>query len=247
MAAAYDARLAYPASTFEHLASLRAPDGADLPVLEIGAGNGRVTGGLVRCGLAPIDAVEPSQAMVDRAPPLAGVRWIVDTFEAADVAGPYGLAVAAEAIHWTDWTVSFPKLAKVLAEGAVLALVGQQESGAGEGRRGSQPWLRDLQALIARYATSYEYVPYDLPAELRDQGRWEELGSVVTPWEPRTQPIDDVIRRCHSMNGLSPEAMGDSLEAFDDALRELLASHADEDGLVHCDVAAEIRWGRPLG
>jgi SAM-dependent methyltransferase len=246
MAAAYDARLAYPRSTFDHLASLRSSGSSDLPVLEIGAGNGRVTSGLVACGLAPIDAVEPSPAMVDRAPELEGVRWIVDTFEGADVSGPYGLAVAGESIHWTDWTVSFPKLAGALADGAVLALVGLQESGAGRGRKGSQPWLRDLQALIARSATSYEYVPYDLPTELREQGHWEEVGSFVTPWEPRAQAIEDVVRRCHSMNGLSPEAMGDGVAAFDAAMRELLEPHVGDDGLVHCEVAGEIRWGRPL-
>lgn len=242
MADAYAARHAYPRETFRLVAGLHTGAG---PVLEIGAGTGRVTGGLVDAGLAPIDAVEPSAAMVDRAPPLEGVRWIVATFEDADVAGPYGLAVAGESIHWTDWTVSFPKLARVLADGAVLVLVGLLEGGVGEERPGSQPWLADVQAVVARFATSKEYVPYDLAALLRDQGHWTELGAAWTAWEPRTQTVDDVIRRYHSMNGLSPEAMGDTVAGFDAAMREALAPHADAAGVLRCEVSGEVRWGRP--
>lgn len=210
-------------------------------VLEIGAGNGRVTAGLVDQGIGPIDAVEPSQAMVDRAPPLAGVRWIVDTFEDAPLDGPYGLAVAGESIHWTDWPVAFPKLAALLADGAVLAVVGLLESGIDRGRPGSQPWLAAVQAVIDEFATSKDYVPYDLPAELRDRGHWTELGVHRTAWQPRSQTVDDVVRRYHSMNGLSPEAMGASVAPFDAALEPHVL-----DGVLHCEVAGEVRWGRPL-
>ena len=246
MAASYDARHAYPPETFDVIAGLRAAD-STLPTVEVGAGNGRVTAGLVAAGLVPIDAVEPSPAMVERAPALDGVRWLVTTFEDADLDGPYGLAVAGESIHWTDWTVSFPKLSRLLTDGAVLALVGLLESAPGAGRPGSQSWLPDLQPVITEFATSKEYVPYNLPAELRDRGCWTELGTHRTAWHPRIQTVDDLVRRHHSMNGLSPEALGDDLGAFDDALRRALAAHADADGVLPCEVAGEIRWGRPLG
>ena len=243
MAAAYDARHDYPEETFAVVASLRT--GRGQPVLEIGAGNGRVTAGLVRHGLTPIHAVEPSAAMAAQAPQLVGVEWTIATFEDADVRGPYGLAVAAESIHWTDWPVSFPKAARVLGEGAVLALIGQQERARGEERPGSQPWLRDLLPIIERYATSKEYVSFDLLAELRAGGYWEELGTHRTAWEPRSHTIDDAIRAYHSRNGLSPEGLGRDLVAFDAALRAVFERHADGDGLLHCEVAGLIHWGRP--
>ena len=72
MAAAYEARHAYPSEAFDVIAGLRVDP--DLPVLEVGAGNGRVTAGLVAAGVAPIDAVEPSPAMVDRCRRLGGLR-----------------------------------------------------------------------------------------------------------------------------------------------------------------------------
>ena len=248
MAEAYAARHGYPPETFGVIAGLRV-DGPSLPVLEIGAGNGRVTAGLVERGLVPIDAVEPSAAMVERAPSSlrgdsGGVRWIVSSFEDAPLAGPYGLAVAGESIHWTDWPVSFPKLAGLLADGAVLVLVGLLESGVGFGRPGSQPWLPAVQEVIAEFATSHEYVPYDLPAALRDGGHWTELGAHRTAWDTRIPTVDDVVRRYHSMNGLSPERLGDRLTACDEALRAALAPFV-VDGVLPCEVAGELRWGRP--
>jgi SAM-dependent methyltransferase len=244
MAAAYDARHDHPEAVFAFVAGLRAD--AEIPVLEIGAGTGRVTAGLVRHGLVPLHAVEPSPAMADLAPPFDGVvSWTIATFEDAPLVGPYGLAVAGESIHWTDWTVSFPKLSGLLADGAVLAIVGQQEGAAGLGRPGSQPWLGDLQPIIEEFATSKEYVSFDLRAELRDRGFWQELGSHRTAWEPRAQDVDGHIRAFHSRNGLSPEAMGDTVPAFDAALRGVLERFADADGLLHTEVAGVIHWGRP--
>jgi SAM-dependent methyltransferase len=245
MAAAYDARHDHPEELFAFVAGLRRAEHAGLPVLDIGAGNGRVTAGLVRHGLTPIDAVEPSTAMADRAPALDGVSWIIATFEDAPLSGPYGLAVAGESIHWTDWPVSFPKAASLLAEGAVLAIVGQQEGAAGRSTPGSQPWLADVQPLIEEFATSKEYVSYNLPDALRAGGYWEELGSHRTAWEPRTCTIDEHIRAFHSRNGLSPDAMGDTMAAFDGGLRAVLEPHARADGLLHTEVAGVIHWGRP--
>ena len=249
MAAAYDARHPWPDEAVEVVASRW--DGVH-PVLEIGAGTGRLTAPLAARIPAGVDAVEPSAAMVARAGVGDGVRWIVSTFEEAtdeDLTGrPYGLAVCAESVHWLDWSTAFTRLHGLLADGAELVLLGLLESAPGAGRPGSQAWLPDVLPIIADLSTNDEFVPYDGHAELVQRGLLEPLGHHVTAWVPRAATVADVVRRYHSMNGLSPERLGPAATAeFDERATRALARHVDPtDGLIHTDVAADVRWGRPL-
>ena len=247
MAAAYDARHPWRGEVADVLAPLRV---RDLPVLEIGAGNGRLTRLLVGAGLTPVDAVEPSAAMISRSGLAAGdgVRWIESTFEDALLSGPYGLAVCAESVHWLDWSTAFGRLAALLAPEAPLVLVGLLESAPGAARPGSQSWLPDVLPVIAELSTNVEFVPYHGVEEMIRRGYFELLGETTTAWVRRSVPVDEVVRRYHSMNGMSPERLGPAAMAeFARRARAAIAAHADPaDGLIHTDVAADIRWGRPL-
>ena len=247
MAAAYDARHPWPAEAVDVVAQRW--DGVH-PVLEIGAGTGRLTQGL-SARVPAIHAVEPSAAMVERAAvgEDAGVRWIVSTFEDASMLdGPYGLAVCAESVHWLDWTTAFTRLHALLAAGAELVVLGLLESAPGAAKPGSQPWLPAVLPIIDELSTNDEFVPYDGLAELRDRGHFEEAGHHVTAWVPAATTVADVVRRFHSMNGMSPERMGPDAHAeFDRRAIAAIAPHADPaDGLIHTDIAADVRWGHPI-
>ena len=77
----------------------------------VGAGNGRLTFGLVSV-VGAVDAVEPSPAMVDQARQGQDdprITWVVSSFEEAELVGPYGLVAAAEALHWLDWPWPCPR------------------------------------------------------------------------------------------------------------------------------------------
>jgi SAM-dependent methyltransferase len=210
-------------------------------VLELGCGTGDVTLGLA--GRAEcIDAIEPSREMlaVARARPgasHASLRWIEASAENAELAGPYSLALAAESLHWMEWDVVLPRIAAVLAAGAVLVLV---ERSAG----GELPWRAELAELIASYSTNREYRPYDLVHELTRRGRFRETGRHLTSPVPFAQSIDAHIESLHSRNGFSRQRMGPKAAELDRALRELLARHCP-DGVVYQEIAAKLIWGMP--
>lgn len=247
MAAAYDARLPWPDEAVDVVAARWDRRHA---VLDVGAGTGRLTVPLAE-RLGPsvgVVAVEPSAAMLRRGAALTGpnVRWVHSTFEDAgpQLQPPYGLVVCAESVHWLNWSIAFDRLSTLVADEAMLVLLGILESAPGEARPGSPPWLPELLEVIADLSTNDEFVPYDGVAELQRRGYFDEAGRTTTAWVPFAQSPEDVVRRYHSMNGLSPERLGPAATAeFDRRALAAIQPHAADDGLVHVDVAARIHWG----
>ena len=133
MARAYVRRPPYPEETFDILQSLLAP-GCPSAVLDVGAGTGDLARPL-SLEIDRVDAVEPSAAMIDVGRHrtshghAANLRWIQAPIEAAELDPPYGLAVAGESIHWTNWNAAFPRIREALAPEAVFAIVGRQVVG----------------------------------------------------------------------------------------------------------------------
>jgi len=105
-------------------------DMADLPagsmVLEIGAGTGQLTAGLLRANLA-VTALEPSPGLAERlrvnlgAYPHLEVR--VETFEDFDTTAKYPALFAANAFHWLDPAVSYAKAQTLLRAKGALCLI----------------------------------------------------------------------------------------------------------------------------
>lgn len=244
MAAAYSARFPYPPDTFEILDSLRRSAG---PVCEIGAGNGRLTIGLAR-RVGRVDAIEPSQAMVDAARAQGAedseIRWTVAPFEQAGLDGPYSLVVASDAIHWLDWNVAFAKIAGVLAPDGYLALVSQDELEPGTDEPSLLRRTPELRVLLNEYSTNDEYEAYDLIQSLRDARVLELVGVATASRATTIETLERVITRLHSMNGLAPAALGNRLDEFDRRARRLLLSLSPS-GEFSTDVRPVIRWGRP--
>jgi SAM-dependent methyltransferase len=119
----YDqARPGYPAGLFTHVAG-------QLPgprVLEVGAGTGKATTGLVDAGLE-VTCIEPDAAMAallaERAGPGSGVRVEVTTFE--DYADPrtYDGLFSAQAWHWADPLTRMDRAATLVRPGGFLGLI----------------------------------------------------------------------------------------------------------------------------
>lgn len=235
MANAYQHRQPYPPLIFKILKREARPG----PVLEIGAGTGDATLELA-WQFDRVDAVEPSAEMLRIAARRTGrnIRWIHATFEDAELEGPYGLAVAAEAIHWTDWEVAFPKIADALDPRGVLALLERETA--------PTPWDSELKPLLRQYSTNKHFAPYDLIEELRARKLYRVIGAVSTLRERRLQEVDDYIESFHSRNGFSRERMSkDAAAAFDDAVRAILQPHL-KDGLVPLTTFTRAWWGYPM-
>ncbi len=115
--------------------------------------------------------------------------------EDAALDGPYSLVVAAESLHWMDWSVVLPKVAAELVPGAYLALVERGEEGLA--------WSAELGQLISMYSTNKEFRSYNLVHELKIRGLFQEVGRRPTAPVPFDQSIDDHIELMHSRNGLS--------------------------------------------
>jgi len=126
---AYDAgRPDYPGRVFEILAGrLAASDGRR--TLEIGAGSGRATRGLLGIGADPIVAVEPDRRFEPRLAALAETSGgvvvpVIRPFEeAAAGLGVFDLIVCATSYHWLDPLTRARALGGCLSPGGSIALV----------------------------------------------------------------------------------------------------------------------------
>ncbi|NAZ76749.1 methyltransferase domain-containing protein [Kineococcus sp. T13] len=117
----------YPAALFEDLA-LSAGLAAGARVLEVGAGTGQATRGLLERGWRVV-ALEPGRRLAAVARRvLAGrgdVEVVTSPFESWDPAGrePFDLVVAATSWHWLDQRTAFSRAADLLRPGGSLAIV----------------------------------------------------------------------------------------------------------------------------
>lgn len=237
---AYPFRLPYPDEVFTVLDTLIV--GQPRTVLDLGSG----TGDLAR-RMAPrvhrVDAVDLSSAMIARGRTLAGgdapnLTWIQGRAEDAALAPPYALVTAAESLHWMDWEVLLPRLARLLTAGGSLAIVSRDEH--------APPWQSSLMDLIRTFFTFRTYEEYDLVELLEGRGLFQLRGRVSVDVQHTEQSVDDYIRSFHSRASLTPEGLGsDGVRAFDSRLREIV-SPWERAGMVTLESAPSVIWGRPL-
>ena len=241
VAAAYHGRPPYPEELFTFVGGLQ-PKGPGR-VLELGCGTGDLTIWLAG-HVGHIDAVEPSQAMlrVARARPGGGsdrITWHEAYAEDFAISEPYDLVVAAESLHWMDWSVVIPKIAAALAPGAFLAVAGRSRilpEGIGSA----------VSKLIAQYSTNRDYEPYDAVRMLTERGLFEEVGRERFEGSFE-QPVDVYIEGIHSQNGFSRDRMSPEASAeFDAAVHEIAAPYASN-GVLHVGVDGVVVWGRVTG
>lgn len=124
VAAEYDAvRPPYPDELFDDLAAV--VGGPGQRVLDVGCGSGQATAGLLGRGWQVV-AVDPGSELIALAKArLSGAEFHVGRFETfAAALASYRLLTSAQAWHWIDPKVSFPKAAQALQPGGWLAVFG---------------------------------------------------------------------------------------------------------------------------
>lgn len=118
------ARPTYPEALFADLAE--AVGGAGARVLEVGCGSGQATRGLLDRGWDVV-AVDPGAELIAlaKASLPRAATFHVGPFEAFDPEpASFALVASAQAWHWIDPAVSFPKAAAALRPGGWLAVFG---------------------------------------------------------------------------------------------------------------------------
>jgi trans-aconitate methyltransferase len=236
----YHLRSPYPAAVFPFLLSLSVTAGG--AVVELGCGTGEITRALSP-HVERIDAIDVSRQMIEKGRAMPGgdhtaIRWIEGTAEEALLEGPYALAVAGKALHWMDWDVVLPRLARSLMPQAVLAIA--------VGPEAPPPWNAELRAITERYSAIQNWQNADLIGLLEGRRVFERLGTKRFDAEPYQRTVEEYIDGQHATSGLARERMGEeNVRAFDDAVRGLVAPHA-VGGVLELGAGGEVTWGRPL-
>lgn len=244
---AYHHRPPYPGDAIEQLASLA--DHGPRTVLDLGCGIGDLARRLAP-EVARVDAIDASAAMVARGRDLPGgdhpnLHWQHGVAEDAVLHPPYALATAGESLHWMDWDVVLPRLARALSPDGALAIVTREWGG--------PPALRArIGQLFARYSPVRDFRPYDVVVELESRGLFTRSGERhcgPSSWRPT---VEEYIEGRHSQAGGSRTHMGDAdAEAFDQDLRSLLHElvRSGEIRMVgdrlDLTVEARLTWGFP--
>jgi SAM-dependent methyltransferase len=237
---AYAARPPYPATLFAKLGALLPTVPAN--ALELGCGTGDLTFDLSPY-VAELVAIEPSFEMLSaalkrHASVPRNVRFVLASAEKFEPRERFSLVVTAESLHWMDWALVLPKIARWLSEDGLLAIVTARSFS-------GHAWEQELRALIARSSTNQDYRAYDLIAELTQRGLFDEQGRERFA-EPFSQSVAAYVESFHSRNGFSRERMGEQAAlAFDQDVRALLGRHGVTDS-VSGETSATLVWGRPL-
>jgi ubiquinone/menaquinone biosynthesis C-methylase UbiE len=239
----YHLRPAYPPEIFTLLNELI----IDEPrvVLDVGCGTGNVARPL-SSSVERVDAVDLSLPMLERARALPGgdspkIRWLHGRAEEVELEPPYGLVTAGESLHWMEWDVVLPRLARVLTHHGVLAIAYIIEALSA----GSAPWSEGARQISQRFTNNPAYQPFDWIAALEQYQLFQKLGERQTAPVSVSQTVEDYIAAQHARSTLSLDTMTtEQARQFDTEMQTLLVPFAP-DGLLTFSVVGGITWGKP--
>lgn len=234
---AYRYRAPYPEETFQIIRALV----VEPPVaLDVGCGNGALTRPIARF-VERVDAVDPSAEMLAEGRRLASdeanIRWILGRVEDVELHGPYGLITGGASLHWLDWEVAVPRLARVAARDARLVTALPESKG---------PWWDELVSIIRQYSLFTDHREIDIVEELTTRGLFTLEGRRRTAPVQVQQPIEEFIAGLFSHPSLARSRLGpERSAAFAAAVREMLQPITGS-STVPLVLTAELIWGRPL-
>ena len=217
---AYHYRPPYPQEVFDILAGLIIDEPRTM--LDVGSGSGDIARQCVEF-VKRVDAVDCSQAMVDRGKQLLNgdhhrLNWICGKVEEVPLLPPYALITAGSSIHWTEWSLVFPRFRNILTPNGSLALINRKAL--------PMPWHAELKKLHAQFSTRQDHSSSDAHEELEMRGFFHRRGEKKTVPIPFIQSVDDFVEGLHSRSGLSKERMGlEKAEEFDRQVKALLLQY----------------------
>jgi SAM-dependent methyltransferase len=148
-------------------------------VLDLGAGTGKLTAAIVRCGVPAtrVLAVEPDDGMraelSHRLPEIAVLHGLAEQIPAEE--GAVDAVLVGQAFHWFDSDRALPEIARVLRPGGVLAALGNTEDD-------SVGWVAELATAIQtvrsvgsiglRFADVPPHPAFGKPTQRRFHWRW---------------------------------------------------------------------------
>lgn len=227
------ARPSYPAAVFDRFRSLveggpaRMGEGTP-PVLDVAAGTGIATGGLLASGLR-VATIEPATRMLlEAVRSLAGRPGWTGALAARAEALPLRDAsvagvVVAQAFHWLDPRPALDEFARVLEpHGVLLVLWNVTEPDA---------FTRDVWGLVERHNPGQKrpVTPRmrEIPAPLRDHPAFA-VDPTVTSDHERALTHDEYIRYARSWSYVGGALRPPALDAFERELRGVLERHGRE-------------------
>lgn len=192
----------YPPALFDALGALTGTG-----VVELGAGTGIATGGLVARG-ARVLALEPGASMLAHLraalPDVACARAVAEALPLADASTD--LVCMAQAWHWVDVDTAGAEVVRVLRPGGRLAVWWNSVDAAG------QPWWEwQLDRLEERSDWRRDYRDRDHGAELLATGRFREVRRITVRWE-RSLGLEDYAAWLRSKSYVA--ALGPDSEPF---------------------------------
>jgi SAM-dependent methyltransferase len=184
--------------------------------LEVGAGTGKATAGLLARGLE-VTALEPSVEMAAVGRRLnPGAEWVVCGLEEYAGAGPFDIVCAAQSWHWVDPERGFARAHALLGPGGWLALFWNRANDGEPAQR------RALDAVYARLAPDLADSGHrsDHAAAIRASGLFTEPEQRAYTWS-RELSADAYVRLLgtHSNHRLLPDDRRAALQA---AVREAI-------------------------
>lgn len=194
-------------------------------VVDVGAGTGKLTAGLVAAGCEVVAAVDPDAGMLavlEAAVP--GVPVLVGTAESMPLPdAAVDAALLGQAWHWVDPDTASAELGRVVRPGGVLGLVWNI-------RDEREPWMAELGAIM--HGSDAEQMIGE--GGVRVAAPFGPLVERTVEWSmPRTP--DQILAMAASRSHLIAMA-AEERAAVLDRIRELLATHPATAGRARIDL-----------